>query len=659
MVIILVGVAVIIGLRLVPTLGYQPVTLPRSGDRLVIVGVEGHTDLTDADRQAVAGRGAQVGAVAIRPSQVGECAAAGWATLGAGRRASVGVLCDVRTTDVGVVYDWRARQDAAAADYGDARLGTLATLATADGGECVASVGPGAALAAANPDGTNTAYQSLDPFVDSGFQSSCAITLVDAGPRSDEVITGLLGQPDTTVIVTGIGPRAGSDDPALQAIYRVGDGPPGWLTASSTRRAGVVQLTDLTRTMIDFAHRDSGSRTQPPVDGSPLGVVPGPVSADEWSGLLGAVDVLSEVPPPFYLGMGLAGAVALAVIAVALRTGRFTWPDRILTAGNLCLVTMMLVGVTQWWRAGPPAVAAVVTLVAAFVVIMVGLTWLVLRTARLLDRPAAIIAAAVSAIAFTLEALSGGWAEPGSLLNSRPIFAWRWYGFGNVTFAAYATVVLIIAGALAAEQPRHPGPGWRDRLPGWRAGLVVLAAGAVMIICQGWPSMGSDFGGVIAMVPGLLWLTIRVTGARVRWWIYPVLAVAAVVAVGLVAWLDWLRAPDARSHLGRFVQRVIDGNAADVVARKAIAMVDTVLSPLGLGALLIGVVAWIVVFRYAVPTLEPVQPTLGPTAVAVLVTAALGAVVNDGGISVWITGTAAFAVAMAGWLVSRQRSSSS
>lgn len=645
----LVAVFVIIGLRLVPSLGYQPAPLPSTGDQLVVVGVEGRTALTDVDRQAVAERNAQVGTISIRPTLLGDCSAAGWATLGSGRRASVGELCEIRTTDFGVVTDWRDRTDAAAADHSDARLGTLSQLAAADGGACVASVGPGAALAAANPDGTNTAYQGVDAYVDSGFLSSCPITLVDAGEHSDEVITGLLGRAGTTVIVAGIGPPPGSDDPALQVVYRVGDGAPGWLTASSTRRAGVVQLTDLTRTMIDYAHRDTGVVAQPPVDGSPLGVVPGRVTTDAWSELLRDVAVLSDVPPPFFIGMGVVGAVALVVIIVGLRTGRFAWPDRILTAANLCLSTMMLVGVTQWWRTG----AAVVVLVAGFAVIMAGLIWLTLTVGRRSGWPPAMVAAVVSAAAFTLEALSGGWAEPGSLINSRPIFAWRWYGFGNVTFAAYATVSLIAAGALAARALVGDGPRQTvtGRFPGLRAGLVVLGLGAVMIICQGWPTMGSDFGGVIAMVPGLLWLTIRVTGARVRWWAYPLLGGAAVVAVGLVAWLDWLRAPDARSHLGRFVQRVVDGDAADVVLRKATAMVDTVVNPWGLGALVIGVALWVAVFRYALPRLEAAQPTLAPTAVAVLVTAALGTVANDGGISVWVTATASFVVAMAGWLV--------
>ena len=53
--------------------------------------------------------------------------------------------------------------------------------------------------------------------------------------------------------------------------------------------------------------------------------------------------------------------------------------------------------------------------------------------------------------------------QPGSLLNSRPIFGLRWYGFGNVTFAAYATAGLLVAGYVAAPASWPPGaaaPRW-------------------------------------------------------------------------------------------------------------------------------------------------------------------------------------------------------
>ena len=56
---------------------------------------------------------------------------------------------------------------------------------------------------------------------------------------------------------------------------------------------------------------------------------------------------------------------------------------------------------------------------------------------------------------------------------------------------------------------------------------------------------------------------------------------AAVLAVGTVAVLDWLRPAGDRTHLGRFVEQVLTGEALTVVLRKASANLDILLgSPL-------------------------------------------------------------------------------
>ena len=38
-----------------------------------------------------------------------------------------------------------------------------------------------------------------------------------------------------------------------------------------------------------------------------------------------------------------------------------------------------------------------------------------------------------------------------------------------------------------------------------------------MVICEGWPTMGADFGGVIALTPAVLWLLLRLSGVRITW----------------------------------------------------------------------------------------------------------------------------------------------
>jgi hypothetical protein len=109
----------------------------------------------------------------------------------------------------------------------------------------------------------------------------------------------------------------------------------------------------------------------------------------------------------------------------------------------------------------------------------------------------------------------------------------------------------------------------------------VLGLGLVTVAVIGAPMLGRDFGGVLAALPGFLLLAMLLTGTRVTWARLLAILGLAVVAVSLVAVLDWLRPAEQRTHLGRFVGQVLTGEAWTVVARKARANVDILLgSPL-------------------------------------------------------------------------------
>jgi hypothetical protein len=618
-----------VGLRGIHALADQPQESAIFTDRVVVVGVTGRTELTPTDRAVLGSHldGAQAGTVSVRPRYVGDCAAAGWTTLGAGRRAAVGGLCTPEV-DNGKVTDWTARQAAAAARRGDAQLGTLAGSVPG----CVAAVGPGAALAAAEPDGSVAGYQTPEEFVASGMQTPCPITLVDAGLLSDQVITQLADREDTTLIVTGVGPAAGSADPSLQVVYRLGTTLPGWLTSASTRREGIVTLTDLTRTLIDF--RAPGSSVA--VDGAPFAVYTADLTVDGIDAKINSIAALSDAAPIGYLALGLGGGLLFVILVVGTLRRRFALPKLILTFGGILAAAMMLTGAVPWQNSGSPGLFLSL-LVAAWSVILTALALLIGRLAQV---PNAIAAAAITVAAFTVDAALGAIMQPGSMINSRPIFGLRWYGFGNVTFAAYACAGLILAGYVA-----H-----RLLTAGRRAAAVaaVAAIGFGIVICQGWPSMGSDFGGVIALTPAVLWLMLALSGVRMTWLRLLAIGGSAVLAVALISVLDWFRGPDRRTHLGNFVQRIIDGDALDVISRKAVASADTIASIVGIGALLIGVVVWVVIFRYVVPRVSPDFTTARITLIATLIVAIVGTVLNDGGIFVWLTVTAQTTAAM-GW----------
>ena len=159
--------------------------------------------------------------------------------------------------------------------------------------------------------------------------------------------------------------------------------------------------------------------------------------------------------------------------------------------------------------------------------------------------------------------------------------------------------------------------------------------------------MGADFGGVLVLTPVVLGLLLVWSGLRVTWSKVVLAGSAAATTVAVISWLDWRRGPAARSHLGAFVQRLLDGDAQDIVIRKAVAASHSILSPVGIGAAVVGAVVWLLILRRLLPALTGAFSTLRTTAVAALAAAVLGTALNDGGITVWYTLTAAFAVSVA------------
>lgn len=641
---LLLGLVVFALLRTVHALAEPPSSSDVGTAKLVVVGTTARYEPTAGDRQLLDDQAdeAQFGAVAVRPRYVGDCAAAGWTTLGAGRRAAVspsqgelnGPLCAapaITATGKGAggVADWADRLVAARANAGDARLGTVA----GSGSRCVAAVGPYAALAAARPDGSLTSYRTLAQYVHQKYVSPCPLTFVDAGPDDDALLAALAAQPDTTVIMTGVGPAPGSTDPGVQLIYRIGTTLPGIMTSDSTRRDGVVTLTDLTRTLVDFVQADDTMKSAVAVDGSAVGVQDATVSGSAAAANLRAVTALSDAVLVGYTTLGVGGAIVVLGIATLALRGRFAASRALLVMGAGLSASMMLVGAYPWAETAHPAAVLSVT-VWIWATALAGLA---LIAARRTGAPLAIAAAFWTAVAFTVDAALGTPMQAGSMLNSRPIFALRWYGFGNVTFAAYAAAALLVAGYLAGRAAEH-----HHRR---RAVAIVLGIGFFVILCEGWPTMGTDFGGVVALTPPVLWLALRVSGRRVTAARLAIIAGAAVVAIGAISALDWLRPAAQRSHLGNFVQRVLDGDAGDVVIRKAVASAGTLVSLMGVLSLLLGIALWVLMLRVLIPRVAGFA-RLRDVAWAALATAILGVLVNDGGISVFIMLTGAFAVSV-------------
>jgi hypothetical protein len=63
-----------------------------------------------------------------------------------------------------------------------------------------------------------------------------------------------------------------------------------------------------------------------------------------------------------------------------------------------------------------------------------------------------------------------------------------------------------------------------------------------------------------------------------------------------------------RTHLGDFFQRVVEGDASHIITRKAVAATGSILNPLRIACVLVGVVVWVCYSAAWCPRCAPSSP---------------------------------------------------
>ena len=557
-----------------------------------------------------------IGDVAVRSVRRAACPVDGWLAVSAGRRAGDSAVAKADAATVpqcrpmqvregvaaggsATVTDWQRYVAAAASDKFDAEPGLLGR-ALQDGGVCATAVGPGAAVALARPDGTVQRYRPTSGLRDALTSGDCPLTVVDAGAVRDPADTSqapaengvavsdgdratqvravdavvaqvLAAAPQNARVVVVSLADAGAT-PHLQLVAAVGPGfGPGWLRTASTRQVALVQATDLTPTVLSLLDVDA------PVGlvGSPLqnlSVAEGKAPADVQARLRKVADLeqaaqeVQSLVAPFFNGLVIAQLLLYGAAAVVLRrswaSGRrrvtlLRLVRRIALVFATVPVATYLANTLPWWRSGHPLLA-VVGAVAGYVVLLSLVAQLGPWRRWLLGPFGAV--AALTSVVLAADIMTGSRLQTSSLMGLQPVVAGRFYGFSNVAFALFATGALLLAVALADALVR----AGRTRL----AALAVAVVGLVAVVLDVSPSWGSDFGGPLGMVPAFAVLTLLVLGVRLSWRRLLLIGIGTVALLTAVSVADWLRPAAQRTHLGRFVQTVIDGGAWQVVARK-------------------------------------------------------------------------------------------
>jgi hypothetical protein len=359
----------------------------------------------------------------------------------------------------------------------------------------------------------------------------------------------------------------------------------GLIGTSSTRQDGFLQATDVTPTLLDAL----GVRDQAPAGalvGSSLRHSPDDATAGERVAHLIDQNRHAQAAKPlvggFYVWWVALNLALYLMVVVGLndrvrgwwsRLVRRVWPRprgvvhprRVLHGLRIAAVAVAAVPVSTflanllpWWRAGSPS-WALAGAVALFSGAIVALTLLPPWCRGRLLGPLGVVGG-ITAVVLAADVATGARLALDSMMGPGSLVAGRFYGFGNPAFALFATAMILTTVALA-------DPLLRAGRKGLAVG-VIAAMGVLAVVVNGTPSIGADFGGPPALVPGFAILALLAAGIRLNWRrVLVVLAAGAVTVVG-IAVADWLRPADERTHLGAFIETVLDGGLWTVLLRK-------------------------------------------------------------------------------------------
>ncbi|MGW6199874.1 hypothetical protein ACWF0M_27240 [Kribbella sp. NPDC055110] len=611
--------------------------------KVVVIGVSGLTwgDVNASPELTALVNQSNVGSMSVKTAGPHTCPIDGWLTISAGTRAWGSVpdqSCgDLPAVTNGKVSDWQTYVDRQAEHHTGAPIGRLGVSRNN-----VCGFGPGAAIAVAKPDGT-VANWSADVDPQRLASAGCGDAIIDAGVlplregRAEALarVADLVGQARAAggwVVLAGVSQETyDAHKQTLVAMQLPPDDGARWLTSDSTRRPGLIQLTDLTATILRGRAQSvdpAGAETAGPLDGTELRST-GKVHTNAAAVIEDRLDANQryEQPRPvlFSVALTIVGAEVLALLWFLIRrspASRRTAVFTLLTQGGF-YIAVFLAQATVWWRWPSPgfslyAVTIGISVLSAAIAVLVLKRW-------------AFLGLALGAYLLLLvDGVLGTPMQLGSMYADGPVIGGRFYGFGNSTFAALAVGALVTAGWAAQKLLDKSGV---------QAAIAVLIIGGAAIVVDGKPGWGTDFGGIIALVPAVLlmaWLTWR---GSISLRALIAVGVAGLLAVTAVAFLDYLRPAEQRSHFGTFFARLLDEQVSDVFIRKLQMAVMFFSSPVG-WLMLIAVLACM--FATVFPDRVPSQsyrdfygsfPMIRPALIAMSVCGLVGGLLNDAGIA--------------------------
>lgn len=352
-----------------------------------------------------------------------------------------------------------------------------------------------------------------------------------------EAVRSLLEPTDTLIVASLVPPLARARTGVHLAAVAMSGGGRGLPYSGTTRRPGVLALTDLAPTIVARAgvavpEEMQGRAARFADSDAPLRAAAG-LDAD-------FVRARAARRPLTRVWLILAAALATGAFVMitagrglAPRAERFPRRLRDLLATGLLaaaaapaalLVAPLLPGETVaamgWWALGLSVVAALAT------------------------RAAAGFGRGLAVVAFVDAALVAGDLLAGSPLAARSPLGFQVAGGGRFYGIDEGLLGVLLASTLIAVA------GWQDASTRRRVGTAIIPLTFVAVVAAA-PALGGKFGATFTLVPAFGVFIVLALGRRLDRASMTGIAIATLLLAGSLAAADALAAPAARSHVGR------------------------------------------------------------------------------------------------------------
>jgi len=415
-----------------------------------------------------------------------------------------------------------------------------------------------------------------------------------------------------------------------------------WLRAESTRREGVLHLTDLNPTLRDAL----GIAAAIDAVGSPAH------ASGERGETTGAVEKLATDDAASHVIrdslaplMVTLGALNLLGLAAALVLGRRSAGSPGARRGGIpgalwrFFAALAIAPLATFVGSGLPWTNLPGLGLGAGLIAAILFSWAVLSAIVLLgpwrSHPLGPVAAAglITAVVLLVDSATGAALQWVSPLGDTPLVAGRFYGISNPPFTLAYTGSLV--GLAIISRPLQ------TRFSPRVATIAMVVSGAIFTVLVASPAAGANVGGTIAAVPGFIVLALLVSKVKITRSGLGFMIFGGIFVFAVSALIDFAQPPEQRAHLGRFIARVGQGELVPMLWRKIEASFTIVSENLimTLIALLItGLLATMVAFPAhwkigALDELYAAFPLLRAGVISALIGISIAVFTNDSGVA--------------------------